>query len=104
MSNKEFVAERELLFSLKGESQRHPLVVRVGYPYLLDKTNANFAFDVGAAGCTISFDGLDATPAQLHGIDSLHALALAVDIDRHLRGMSKDYNFYWSTGEAYFED
>jgi hypothetical protein len=68
------------------------------------QTSAKFSFDPGAAGCTISFDGLQTESIETHGIDALHALAQAIDIDTYLRGMGKQYDFYWATGEPYFDE
>jgi hypothetical protein len=38
------------------------------------------------------------------GADSIQALQLAVDVDRVLRRLSKHYDFYFPTGEAYFDE
>ncbi|MGH8354289.1 MAG: hypothetical protein ACRERY_12300, partial [Pseudomonas sp.] len=97
------IAKRELLYSLKGESTRRKLIVNIGAPYLLEKETVGFNFDPGAAGCTIEFDGLIERSIEVHGIDLIHALQLAADIDQYLKGMQSKYDFYWSTGEPYFE-
>jgi hypothetical protein len=102
---KKSIAERELLYSLKGKSTRQRLVVRISAPYLVDGSMVNFKFDPGTAGCTIEFDGLpDSLVEHVYGADSVQALALAADIDSYLQGMSKKYDFYWVTGEPYFEE
>lgn len=103
MSGIQTIAERNLCFSLKGKHERKTFAVRVSAPRLVDDS-ANFSFDDGAAVCTIEFNGLNESSFEVHGIDSIHALALAVDIDTHLKGMSKKYDFYWLTGEPYFDE
>lgn len=104
MNSRNFIAQRELFYSLKDQHDRRRFVVRISAPYLVEKATASFAFDDGSAGCTIEFEGLDVSSIDVHGIDLLHALSLAVDIDPYLQGMRNKYDFYWSTGEPYFED
>ena len=104
-SMKKSIAERELLYSLKGKSTRQKLVVRISAPYLVDESMVNFKFDPGTAGCTIEFDGLpESLVEQVYGADSVQALALAAGIDSYLQGMSKKYDFFWPSGEPYFDD
>lgn len=98
------VVQRELRFSRKGRSDRATLVVKVGAPYLLNQTDRGVALDAGAAACTVTLQGILADKIEIHGIDLLHALAQAVDIDRYLKGMSAEYDFYWPNGEAYFDE
>ena len=97
------IAKRELLYSIKGERVQREFTVNIGAPYLLEMGAVSFNFDSGAAGCTIEFDGLLENSIEVHGIDLLHALHLAADIDPYLKGMLNKYDFYWSTGEPYFE-
>lgn len=97
------IAKRKLLYSIKGESTQREFTVNIGAPYLLEKELVSFNCDPGAASCTIEFDGLRERSIEVHGIDLLHALQMAVDIDPYLKGMQNKYNFYWSTGEPYFE-
>lgn len=99
------IAERELLYSLKGKSKRHKLVIRIGTPYLLDESAVSFKFDPGTAGCTVEFDGLPENLVEhVYGADSLQALSLAADVDPYLKGLGKKYDFYWPSGESYFDD
>jgi len=97
------IALRELLYNLKSEKIRKKLIVRISEPYLVDKNKVDFRFDEGTAGCTIEFDGLDEDNIEIFGIDKLHALSQAVDIDRYLKGFTNKYDFYWVTGEPYFD-
>jgi len=59
MKLRNFIAQRELFYSLKGESHRRLLVVRVSAPYLIDRDTAGFSADAGSAACTVEFDGIE---------------------------------------------
>ena len=99
------IAERELLYSLKGESTRKKLVVRIRAPYLIEENTVNFEFPPGAAACKIEFDGLPKSLVEeVHGVDSIQALALATDIDPFIKGLEKKYDLFWSSGDPYFEE
>ncbi len=99
------IAERELLYSLKGKSTRQKLVVRISAPYLVDESMVNFKFDHGTAGCTIEFDGLpESFVEKVYGADSIQALELATDVDPYLKCLEKKYDFYWPSGESYFDE
>jgi hypothetical protein len=98
------VAKRELMFSFKGESVRRKVTVRVHRPVEVQPGDVSFDFSAGTACCRVEFEGLDEPEYVAHGADTLQALALAVDIDPILRGMSKRYDFYFDTGEDYFEE
>jgi len=100
---KKFIAERVLLYSLKGKQDRNKLIIKISEPYLLEKGAVNFAFDHGSAGCRIELEGLNESSIDVHGIDMLHALTLAVDIDPYLKNMENKYDFFWLSGESYFE-
>jgi hypothetical protein len=104
MNAKSFVVHRELLYSMKGQTERRPFIVRIGAPRPLDAGAAQFNFDAGAAACTVQLEGEVMRHVEVHGIDALHALSQALDIDPLLRGLSDKYDFYWATGEPYFDD
>jgi len=94
---------RELLFSVKGESTRKRLVVRVQGPFLLKKNDVGFDYDEGTCVCKIVFEGLEEPDVEVFGMDGLQALRLATDVDPYLRGLSNMYDFFWTNGESYFE-
>ena len=55
--------------------------------------------------CTVEFDGLpDETLGDTYGADSLQALQLAADIEPVLKRLSHRYDFYFPTGEGYFDE
>ena len=90
------IAERSLVYSPKGGTERKPLIVRVFAPSKVP--------DQDAAQCTVSFDGLPGMDAeQVFGADTLQALQLAVDIEPILKRLSKKYDFFFPTGEEYFD-
>jgi hypothetical protein len=62
------------------------------------------ALDAGSAVCAIAFEGLSVADVEVHGVDTLHALAEAVNVDIYLRGMAKKFDFFWPTGEPYFDE
>lgn len=102
---KQYIAERELLYSLEGDSTRNKLVIRITAPCLIKEGTVNFEFPPGAAVCAIEFDGLPKSLVEeVHGADSIQALQFAVDIDPYLKGLGKKYDFYWPTGEPYFDE
>jgi len=98
------VAMRNLMFTRKGESRRHRVSVRIHKPFEVQIGDVNFDFSVGTACCRIQFEGLDEPDYSVYGVDTLHALELASNIDPILGTMSKSYDFYFDTGEKYFEE
>jgi len=104
MNNEKIIVERELLYSLKEHHQLKKCAVQITAPYLLEQSKTNFQFDEGTAGCMVKFFGVPENDIEVYGMDSLHALTLALDIDSYLKGLSKKYNFFWKTGEPYFDE
>ena len=102
---KEWIAERKLTYTLKGDSNKNELTIRIGKPYLLEEGKVNFPIHEGAAGCSVEFDGLDdGYLDEVYGADSIQALQLAADVEPILKRYSEKYDFYFPTGEPYFED
>lgn len=105
------IAERRLEFSDKGSTDRKALRIRIFAPQPVDPASVTFPVDADAASCVVEFDGLpDAVRKGLgadsinFGADSVQALQLAVDIDRVLKRLSERYDFYFPTGEGYFDE
>ena len=101
---KNIAARRELLFSSKGESTRLRFAVRITVPEEVQQSEVNFECSPGTSRCTINFDGLPEPDIDVFGADSIQALNLASDIDPYLRGLSKKYDFFFDSGEEYFDD
>lgn len=92
---KQCIAERRLLYSLKDSAVRKDLIIRIGVPY----TDEN-----GIVKCPVEWDGLFETFADIGGMDPLHALHLATDVDSLLKKLQNKYDFFWEDGEPYFEE
>lgn len=103
MASRSTIATRQLLYSRVGESEKRKLTIGITAPYLLTRGSVSFNFDEGTAGCAIVFDGIPEDEITVYGADGIQALALAVDIDPYLRGLSRKYDFYFETGEPYFD-
>lgn len=100
----EFIAERKLLYSLKGSDERNELVIRIGIPYLVEEGMVDFPVGDGFAGCHIEVEGLNEEFPEVYGADTVQALHLASDLEPLLKWLEKKYDLYWFTGEPYFED
>ena len=99
------IAERHLVFSEKGKSERKPLVIRVYAPRPVDPASVSFPIADGTAVCTVEFDGIsDETLGDTYGADSLQALQLATDLEPVLKRLSSKWDFYYPTGEGYFDE
>ena len=90
-----WIAQKKLLFCKKGEGDRHPLTIKVGAPFVDEK---------GISKCPMEWQGLFEDFADIAGADSVHALHLATDTDSLIRKLQNKYDFFWETGEPYFED
>lgn len=98
-----FIAERELFFSEKKSPQRQKLVIKVSAPEKIDQNSVKFPVDGIMAKCRVEFYGLDEQGFDVYGMDSLQAINMASDVEAVLKRLSSRYEFFWSTGEPYFE-
>ena len=99
------IAERHLTFSEKGRPERTALVIRVFAPRLVESDSVSFQIAPGTAVCKVVFDGLpEVAMGDTFGADSLQALQLAADIEPVLKRLSDRYDFYFPTGEGYFDE
>ncbi len=101
---KEYAAERNLLVAKKGSDFRTELSIKVGLPYIVSQNTVNFIVDGEAGACEVDIFGL-AEPFNevTYGADLLQALQLAANIEPVLQRLSNNYDFYFTTGEPYFE-
>ncbi|CAK1327218.1 Uncharacterised protein [Burkholderia pseudomallei] len=98
------IATRKLAYTVKGESGRTLLTVCIGEPFLLTEDNCDIAFGEDAAGCVVSFEGLQEKAHTVIGGDTFQALELAVGAaESSLRRLSKKYDFYFDDDDPYFE-
>lgn len=88
------IAERKLLYSAKGSTDRKELTIRIGVPYVDGE---------GLTRCPVEWDGLFEEFADIGGMDSLQALQLATNVDSMLEKLQKKFDFYWPSGDPYFE-
>lgn len=98
------LAERKLLCSNKGSNDRKEIVVKISEPFVATKDNAKFPVDGVISGCRVEIVGLDEPGFDLFGMDSLQAVHLASDIESLIKRLSSKYDFFWITGEPYFDD
>lgn len=100
----EYIAKRTLMYSLKGISERNSFVVQIMAPRELTEGDVEFPFTKGTAVCIVQFVGLPSTqPEQIYGADSLQALQLATNVEPILKRLSNKYDFFFPTGEGYFD-
>jgi len=99
------IAERHLTFSEKGKPERKNLVIRVFAPQVVDPASVSFQVAPGTSVCRVDFAGFHEPPlGDTYGADSLQALQLAVDVEPVLKRLSERYDFYFPTGEGYFDE
>jgi hypothetical protein len=100
---KKFIAERKLLYSLKGSGVRKEFVIRLGAPYVVDEHMVGYPVGKGFSGCHVEIEGLNETYSEVYGADSLQAVNLASNVEPFLKRLQKKYDLYWLSGEPYFE-
>jgi hypothetical protein len=86
----EVVAERELVGEAAGRG-RFAVRIRIGKPYSSDVDWA----------CPVTVEGVDWPFPDMHGIDSLQALTLALQFARHAieNFLQKGGTLFWPEGE-----
>ncbi len=102
---KKFIAERKLLYSLKGSNIRKEFVILLYPPYLVQDGMVNFPVgEEGCWGCHIEIAGLDEKYSEVYGADSLQAVHLASNVEPFLSRLQKKYDLFFPSGEPYFDD
>ena len=91
----QIIAERNLLYCKKGSDKFNKLIIRIGQPYIDEE---------GVARCPVDWGGIFETFADFAGVDLVHALQLASDIDSLILKLSDKYDFYWHNGDPYFDE
>lgn len=89
------IAETHLILEHIETGERRNLVVRIGMPY--------WSPEDSFASCPREYEGLFDKVADAKGMDLVHALHLATDIDSMLK-FQTNYKFYYLDGEPYFGD
>jgi hypothetical protein len=99
------IAERVLLFSTSGSDERQEFVLRILAPTIVRADEVAFPVANGTARCIVEFDGLPGvSPEEYFGADSVQALQLASNVEPVLKRLSKKFDFYFLTGEGYFDE
>lgn len=99
-----YIACRKLLYSNKGASATKEIVIKVSEPFVATENSVAFTVDGVVSGCHVEVEGLDEPGFDLYGMDSLQAINLSSNIDPFLERLSDKYNFFWMSGEPYFEE
>ncbi len=102
---KKRIAERKLLYSSKGSTAKSELTIRIYAPYAVEQEMVDFTIGEGLVGCHIETEGLEREYShEAYGVDEIQAINIASNIEPLLERLSKKYDFYWLSGEPYFED
>jgi hypothetical protein len=98
------IATRHLLFSTKDDGARKRLTVGLCAPVVVAQNEVQYPVDGVMSKCHVEFEGLNEHSFDVFGTDSLQAINLASNIESVIKRLSQEYDFFWSTGEPYFED
>jgi hypothetical protein len=98
-----YIAERHLWFSKKGEETRNRLTVGVCAPVVVSQNEAQYPVDGVISQCHVEMEGLSEHSFDVVGTDSMQAVNLASNIEVVIKRLSDEYDFFWATGEPYFE-
>jgi hypothetical protein len=97
-----FIAERRLLYALKGSDIRKEFVVGICAPYPVNQSMVTYPIGEGFAGCELRLEGLDEEGEKFYGADSLQAVNLASNVEAFLKRLQGKYDLFWLSGEPYF--
>jgi hypothetical protein len=101
---KKFVAQRNLWFSRKGDENRRRVTIGIYAPVVVTDAEVQYPVDGTISKCRVEIDGLDEPGYEIVGTDSLQAINLASSIENLIARLSDKYDFFWATGEPYFEE
>jgi hypothetical protein len=99
-----YIAERHLLFSKKNDGVRNTLMVGICAPTVVAQDKVQFPVDGVMSICHVDMKGLDEHSFDVFGTDSMQAVNLASNIETVIKRLSDEYDFFWATGEPYFEE
>jgi len=87
--------QRRLKARSSSSGEEREIVIEVGQPYRVRND--------GDAACPVAIRGLFGRLADIHGVDTMDALRLAIDfVEKVLRGKTGEFEFLWPDGESYF--
>lgn len=96
------IAERKLLYAVRGSNERKEFSIRIHAPYVVSQNSLNFPIGSIIAGCHVEINGLDAVIPEVYGADTLQAVNIASDVEAFLRRLEKTYDIFWISGDPYF--
>ena len=99
-----YIAERHLWFSKKGDGARNRLIVGICAPVVVAPEEVQYPVDGVMSKCHVEFEGLNEYSFDVVGTDSMQAINLASNIEAVIKRLSEDYEFFWATGEPYFDE
>jgi hypothetical protein len=99
-----YIAKRHLLFSKKGDGTPKRLTVGLCEPVVVAQEEVRYPVDGVMSKCHVEFEGLSEHSFDVFGTDSLQAINLASNIEVVIKRLSEEYDFFWATGEPYFEE
>ena len=99
-----YIAERHLWFSKKGDGSRNRLTVGICAPVVVAQEEVQYPVDGVMSKCHVEIEGLNEYSFDVFGTDSMQAINLASNIEGVIKRLSDEYDFFWTTGEPYFED
>ena len=98
------IAERRLHWAPKGQNDRSEFTIRIGAPAVVEPGSVDFPVNEDTGACRREFHGFPVKINDtIYGADVLQALQLAVDVDSTLMRFNDRYDFFFLTGEPYFE-
>lgn len=90
------LVERRLKIRLAPNGEERDLLIQIGKPYSTGNEDD--------AACPVVMDGLFGRLADIHGIDAMDAIRLAIElVEKTLQGKSTELQVLWPNGEPYFE-
>jgi hypothetical protein len=98
-----YIAERQLWFAAKKNGIRKRMLVGVRPPVVVAQDEVKYAVDGVMSKCHVELEGLNEHSFDVFGTDSLQAINLASNIEAVIERLSNEYDFFWATGEPYFE-
>jgi hypothetical protein len=101
-----YIAERHLLFAGKNDVVRKKLTVGICAPKVVAQEQVQFPVDGVMSKCHVELEGLNEHSFDVFGTDSMQAVNLAsnIEIEAVIKRLSDEYDFFWATGEPYFEE
>ena len=99
-----YIAERKLLYSEKNTRTMRDVTIKISEPFVAVQEDVSFLTDGVISGCYVEIEGLDESGYIVYGADSLQAINMASNIEPLLKRLCDKYDFFWATGEPYFEE